>query len=68
MKRFVTSITLLLLVLCATAQKEYYTSVDGVEGGAALKTALYELIKNHNRLVMAVVRTRLGGHSIQLMQ
>ena len=50
MKRFVTSITLLFLVLCATAQKEYYTSVDGVEGGAALKTALYELIKNHKQI------------------
>lgn len=50
MKRFVTSITLLLLVLCATAQKEYYTSVDGVKGGAALKTALYELIKNHKKI------------------
>ncbi len=50
MKRFVTSITLLFLALCATAQKEYYTSVDGVEGGAALKTALYELIKNHKQI------------------
>ena len=35
------------MVLCATAQKEYYTSVDGIKGGAALKTALYELIKKH---------------------
>ena len=47
MKRFVSSIFLLLLVVCATAQKEYYTSVDGVKGGEALKTALYNLIKNH---------------------
>ena len=47
MKRFALSIFLLLLVVCATAQKEYYTSVDGVKGGAALKTALHELIKNH---------------------
>ncbi len=47
MKRFISSIFLLLLVVCATAQKEYYTSVDGVKGGAALKTALHELIKNH---------------------
>ncbi len=47
MKRFALSIFLLLLVVCATAQKEYYTSVDGVKGGAALKTALYNLIKEH---------------------
>ena len=50
MKRFILSIFLLLLVVCATAQKEYYTSVDGVKGGAALKTALHELIKNHNKI------------------
>ena len=41
---------MLFLVVCATAQKEYYTSVDGVKGGAALKTALHELIKNHNKI------------------
>ena len=50
MKRFISSIFLLLLVVCATAQKEYYTSVDGIKGGAALKTALHELIKNHNKI------------------
>ena len=50
MKRFVSSILLLLLVVCATAQKEYYTSVDGVKGGAALKTALHELIKDHKKI------------------
>ena len=38
---------MLLVVVCATAQKEYYTSVDGIKGGATLKTALHELIKNH---------------------
>ena len=47
MKRLLSSIFLFLLVICATAQKEYYTSVDGVKGGEALKTALYNLIKNH---------------------
>ncbi|MBO5866243.1 MAG: endonuclease [Bacteroidaceae bacterium] len=47
MKRFFSSILLLLLVVCATAQKEYYTSVDGIKGGATLKTALYNLIKEH---------------------
>ena len=50
MKRFISSILLLLLAVCATAQKEYYTSVDGVKGGATLKTALYELIKEHKRI------------------
>ena len=50
MKRFALSIFLLLLVVCATAQKEYYTSVDGVKGGAALKTALYNLIKGHKKI------------------
>ncbi len=50
MKRFVSSILLLLLVVCATAQKEYYTSVDGIKGGATLKTALYNLIKNHKQI------------------
>ena len=50
MKRFISSIFLLLLVVCATAQKEYYTSVDGVKGGAALKTALHELIKDHKKI------------------
>ena len=50
MRRIVSSILLLLTVVCATAQKEYYTQVDGVQGGAALKTALYELIKNHKKI------------------
>ena len=50
MKRFVSSIFLLLLVVCATAQKEYYTTVDGVKGGEPLKTALHNLIKNHRQI------------------
>ena len=50
MKRLLSSIFLFLLVLCATAQKEYYTSVDGVKGGASLKTALHNLIKNHKKI------------------
>ena len=50
MKRLLSSIFLFLLVVCATAQKEYYTSVDGVKGGAELKTALHELIKNHKKI------------------
>ena len=50
MKRFISSIFLLLLVVCATAQNEYYTSVDGVKGGATLKTALHELIKDHKKI------------------
>lgn len=50
MKRFFSSIFLLLLVVCATAQKEYYTSVDGIKGGEPLKTALHNLIKNHKQI------------------
>lgn len=34
----------------AIAQAEYYTSIDGTKGGAALKTALYNLIKNHQQI------------------
>ena len=41
---------MLLVVVCATAQKEYYTSVDGIKGGATLKTALHELIKDHKKI------------------
>ena len=50
MKRFLSSIFLLLLAVCATAQKEYYTSVDGIKGGEPLKTALHNLIKNHKQI------------------
>lgn len=44
---------LLLLQLCAVqlfAQAEYYESIDGTKGGAALKTALYNLIKDHKQI------------------
>ena len=41
---------LTLFVSVVFAQKEYYTSIDGVQGGAALKTALYNLIKNHKKI------------------
>lgn len=44
---------LLLLQLCAvrlSAQAEYYEPIDGTKGGAALKTALYNLIKNHKQI------------------
>ena len=50
MRRIVSSIFMLFLVVCATAQKEYYTPIDGVEGGAILKTALYNLIKSHKKI------------------
>lgn len=44
-------LSFLLLLLCAVsalfAQKEYYVSIDGVKGGAELKTALYNLVKEH---------------------
>lgn len=39
-----------LFVTFATAQSEYYTSIDGVKGGATLKDALYNLIRVHERI------------------
>lgn len=39
-----------LFVTLATAQSEYYTSIDGVKGGATLKDALYNLIRVHERI------------------
>ena len=50
MKRFFTQIMMLLFATTAIAQAEYYTSIDGTKGGAALKTALYNLIKNHQQI------------------
>ncbi len=50
MKRFFTQIMMLLFATTAMAQAEYYTSIDGTKGGAALKTALYNLIKNHQQI------------------
>lgn len=41
---------MLLFATTAIAQAEYYTSIDGTKGGAALKTALYNLIKNHQQI------------------
>lgn len=41
---------LLQLFFVAFAQVEYYTSIDGVKGGATLKTALYNLIKDHKKI------------------
>ena len=50
MKRFFTQIMMLLFATTAMAQAEYYTSIDDTKGGAALKTALYNLIKNHKQI------------------
>lgn len=50
MKRFFIQIMMLLFATTAMAQAEYYTSIDGTKGGAALKTALYNLIKNHQQI------------------
>ncbi|MBO7302292.1 MAG: endonuclease [Bacteroidaceae bacterium] len=41
---------LTLFVTASFAQKDYYTSIDGVKGGATLKTALYNLIKEHKKI------------------
>lgn len=40
----------LLLAVTAMAQSEYYTGIDGTKGGAALKTALYNLVKDHKQI------------------
>ena len=50
MKRILAHILLLLFVTTAIAQSDYYKSVDGTKGGAALKTALYNLIKDHKKI------------------
>ena len=50
MRRFFIQIMMLLFATTAMAQAEYYTSIDGTKGGAVLKTALYNLIKNHKQI------------------
>lgn len=50
MKRILTQILLLLSVTAAIAQADYYKSIDGIEGGEPLKTALHKLIKNHQQI------------------
>ncbi len=50
MKRILTQVLLLLFVTTAMAQADYYKSVDGTNGGATLKTALYNLIKDHKKI------------------
>ena len=50
-RRFFAFVLLLqLFVVAAFAQSEYYVSIDGKKGGEALKTALHDLIKNHNKI------------------
>lgn len=44
------SLSFLLLVALALPAQSYYTSIDGKQGGATLKTALYNLLKNHTRI------------------
>ena len=50
MKRIITQFLLLLFVTTAIAQADYYKSIDGTKGGATLKTAIYNLIKNHKQI------------------
>ena len=52
-KKNICFIVAVLFSVLATAQSQYYTSIDGVKGGAALKNALYELIKVHERISLA---------------
>lgn len=49
-KRILVSLFALFLAVSLFAQKEYYTSINGTKGGATLKTALYNLIKNHSKI------------------
>lgn len=49
-RKTVLFLLLFCLSLVAFAQKEYYTSIDGVKGGATLKNALYNLVKNHKKI------------------
>ena len=44
------SLSFLLLVALTLPAQSYYTSIDGKQGGATLKTALYNLLKNHTRI------------------
>ena len=50
MKRGFTHFLMLLFVATAMAQAEYYEDIDGTKGGATLKTALYNLIKDHKKI------------------
>ena len=49
-RKTVLFLLLFCLSLAVSAQKEYYTSIDGVKGGATLKNALYNLVKNHKKI------------------
>ena len=49
-KRILSLLLLTFFAVIAFAQKEYYTNIDGVKGGADLKNALYNLIKNHKKI------------------
>lgn len=49
-KRLSSFLLLSLFVAISFAQQAYYTSVDGIKGGEALKTALYNLVKNHKQI------------------
>lgn len=46
--KFFSILCLLFVVSTVFAQKEYYSSIDGLKGGETLKTALHNLIKEHS--------------------
>ena len=50
MKKYLCLAVLFMLPVFVIAQSGYYSSIDGVEGGATLKTALYNLLKEHTRI------------------
>ncbi len=49
-KKNLSFLFLFLFSLSVASQSSYYQSIDGVTGGATLKTALYSLIKEHERI------------------
>lgn len=49
-KKNISLLITLLFSVFAAAQSSYYTSIDGVAGGADMKNALYNLLKVHERI------------------
>lgn len=49
-KRLLFFLFIQIFLFQVSAQKEYYQSIDGVKGGATLKNALYNLLKDHTRI------------------
>ncbi len=61
LKRFFLLFAVCTLCGVLVAQESYYTSIDGIKGGEALKTALYELIRVHERISYGSGSTKTWG-------